>query len=558
MNKIIKELLSSRLFDPEYVEKIKLSGVEELRKYSCEDYCLNNELWRITTSGLFCGNYYLNKYPDVEGYDGPPAVHYLKYGFHEGRTPSPLVDIRFICEQYREKKSLKKSELNEHDLDLQVLSQYSSLHEILQELDISPNPLFDNDFFRSNFECQDELPIIVYLRLMESRTSSLLCLETTPIFSMNEYLKTFPDLVEAKVDPLCHLLEWGVSEGRLESAGLISEIFKKSVLEGLPESGKFSTYQFLSYCAKNKTLASPKSISKYSDYSLPCFLDTDKKSLGSCFVGVVLYKNNEKETVRFKTAIEKEVARNSNLDVVVKYYVNDRENIDIYEKVLGRHNLIFSPEGNVGFGKGHNALMHNCFPSYDIYIGLNPDGYVLPGFFQALINFNFYNQGRALIEAPTAPVDHPKWHDPITLDTYWVSGAAFAISREIWNEIGGFDSNIHMYCEDVDLSWRVKAAGFDLKVCPKARFFHDVTPRFLSKNEQDEKRRTIKMLSGAYYLAMKWRGDLQAANLAQQLKELGVSDDDRVFSTEIKQVPNDWSIVSNFDNWLRYSPSRFW
>ncbi|WP_444921188.1 hypothetical protein ACJJID_01560 [Microbulbifer sp. CnH-101-G] len=558
MNKIAQKLLNSRLFDPDYVKKIKHSDGEKLKEISCEDYCLDNELWRITTSGLFCGQFYLNRYPDVEGYAGPPAVHYLKYGFHEGRTPSPLVDIKFICEQYRIKNSQDMDGLDDHDFDLQILSQYSSLHEMLKELDISPNPLFDNAFFKEKYDCQDELPIIAYLRMMESRASSLLCLETTPIFSMSEYLKTFPDLVEAKVDPLCHLLEWGVSEGRLESAGLISEIFKKSALEGISKNQEFSTYSFLSYCAKNKTLASPKSESKYADSSLPCFSDSYQNGLEKCFVGVVLYKNSAEEILRFKTAMDKEVARSANLDVVVKYYVNDSENEEVYEKILGHTNLISSPEGNIGFGRGHNALMRSCFPSHDIYIGLNPDGYVLPGFLEAIINFNSYNNGRALIEAPTAPVDHPKWHDPITLDTYWVSGAAFAISREIWSEVGGFDSNIHMYCEDVDLSWRVKAAGFDLKVCPKAKFFHDVTPRFIPKNEQIEKGRTIKMLSGAYYLAMKWRGDQQAATLAQQLKELGINENDQVFSAEVRQVPNDWSTVTNFDNWLRYSPSRFW
>lgn len=558
MDKDVEKLLSSCLFDPEYIESISSFGDSKSKEITCDDYCSDDNLWRITTSSLFCGNYYLNKYPDVKGYSGSPALHYLKYGFHEGRSPSPLIDIGFICDQYRLKVSQEIIEINSNNVDLGILRQYSSLYELLKELDISPNPLFDNEFFRARYECLDELPIIVYSRLMLNGSSSLVCLETTPLFSMNKYLKTFPDLVEAKVDPLCHLLEWGISEGRLEAAGLVSDLFKKSILGMHSNNLEVSTYNLLTHCFINKTYVSPNSISKYSNASLPCFSASSNNSSSSCFVGVVLYENSEEEILRFKAAMDKEVARSPNKDILIKYYVNDHKNLDVYKEVLGVSNLIFSDEGNVGFGRGHNALMEVCFPDYEIYVGLNPDGYVLPGFFEALINFNSYNEGRALIEAPTAPVDHPKWHDPITLDTYWVSGAAFAISKLIWSEVGGFDSDIHMYCEDVDLSWRVKAAGFNLKVCPKARFFHDVTPRFLSKNEQDERGRTIKMLSGAYYLALKWRGEVQAANLAQELKELGVSDDDQVFSTEVNQVPSDWLAVSNFDNWLRYSPSRFW
>ncbi|MFS1523016.1 hypothetical protein ACL7TT_02705 [Microbulbifer sp. 2304DJ12-6] len=555
---VAKKLLDNRLFDPEYMERVSVSSDDKKEKVTCEEYCSRRELWRVTTSGLFCGRYYLNRYHDIINFSDSPATHYLKYGFHEGRSPSPLIDIKFICEQYRAKISQGIGRRNDLISDQEILSQYPSLYELLRELDISPNPIFDNNFFRGRYDCQDDLPILVYLRLRSGYSSSFSCLETTPLFSMEKYMKTFPDLVEAKVDPLCHLLEWGITEGRLESAGLISKFFKESTLAMLPGESDFSTYNFLSYCSLNKTLASSHSASKYTNSSLPYFLTPLSNSSCNCFIGVVLYKNSEDEILRFKAAMDKEVGRNPGSDIVVKYYINDRENVEIYKKILNAESLIFSSEGNVGFGRGHNALMELCFPSYDIYVGLNPDGYVLPGFIRSLLNFDSYNGGHALIEAVTAPIDHPKWHDPITMDTYWVSGAAFAISKLIWNEVGGFDPNIHMYCEDVDLSWRVKAAGFDLKVCPKARFFHDVTPRFISENIKGEKDRTIRMLTGAYYLALKWRGETQAEALSQQLKELGVSEDDEIFSTDFSQVSDDCPAVSNFDNWLRYSPSRFW
>ena len=84
----------------------------------------------------------------------------------------------------------------------------------------------------------------------------------------------------------------------------------------------------------------------------------------------------------------------------------------------------------------------------------------------------------ALIEADAFPVGHPKWFDPISLDTAWVSGAAFLIPAGLFERVGGFDERFHMYCEDVDLSWRVRAAGAQTLVCPTAHFFDDVVPRF--------------------------------------------------------------------------------
>jgi GT2 family glycosyltransferase len=55
----------------------------------------------------------------------------------------------------------------------------------------------------------------------------------------------------------------------------------------------------------------------------------------------------------------------------------------------------------------------------------------------------------------------------------FVSGACFAIPRRTWVEHGGFAEHYFMYCEDVDLSLRLRLDGAAVGIEPRARVDHD-------------------------------------------------------------------------------------
>jgi GT2 family glycosyltransferase len=55
----------------------------------------------------------------------------------------------------------------------------------------------------------------------------------------------------------------------------------------------------------------------------------------------------------------------------------------------------------------------------------------------------------------------------------WISGACFALSRELWLKAGGFDPDYFLYWEDVDLSLRIQNAGGRLEVDSDAEAIHD-------------------------------------------------------------------------------------
>lgn len=55
----------------------------------------------------------------------------------------------------------------------------------------------------------------------------------------------------------------------------------------------------------------------------------------------------------------------------------------------------------------------------------------------------------------------------------FLSGACLAIPRSTWNELTGFSEPFFMYCEDVDLSLRLRLRGGCLAVDPRAVVVHD-------------------------------------------------------------------------------------
>ncbi len=58
-------------------------------------------------------------------------------------------------------------------------------------------------------------------------------------------------------------------------------------------------------------------------------------------------------------------------------------------------------------------------------------------------------------------------------DVDYISGAAILISHDLWNQIGGFDERFApAYCEDSDLAFEVRKAGYRVVYQPKSKVIH--------------------------------------------------------------------------------------
>ncbi len=68
-------------------------------------------------------------------------------------------------------------------------------------------------------------------------------------------------------------------------------------------------------------------------------------------------------------------------------------------------------------------------------------------------------------------------HDPATYAApaapEWLSGACMLVRRDVLEELGGFDEGFFLYCEDMDLCRRLRAAGHEIRYEPSAVARHE-------------------------------------------------------------------------------------
>ncbi|MFZ4590450.1 MAG: glycosyltransferase family 2 protein [Ignavibacteria bacterium] len=62
--------------------------------------------------------------------------------------------------------------------------------------------------------------------------------------------------------------------------------------------------------------------------------------------------------------------------------------------------------------------------------------------------------------------------DNIPFDIDWAHGACFMIRKSVYEEINGFDENIFLYYEDIDIQKRLKSRGYRNVCIPSSKFYH--------------------------------------------------------------------------------------
>lgn len=176
--------------------------------------------------------------------------------------------------------------------------------------------------------------------------------------------------------------------------------------------------------------------------------------------------NSEKWVDQCINAIEKADYPNECIHVYVCDNASTDQSVQKTKEALARLNLdheVIALDKNVGFGLANNKAASLGKSPY--IFCLNYDTEINP---EALKIWAKYVQEHetesiATYEFCQEPYEHPKLYNPASLNTTWNSAAALIIKRSVFEEVGGFDKKIFMYCEDVDLSWRIRSKGYKLR-----------------------------------------------------------------------------------------------
>ncbi len=155
---------------------------------------------------------------------------------------------------------------------------------------------------------------------------------------------------------------------------------------------------------------------------------------------------------------------------------------------------------NLGFGGGNNLGVESARGEYLVF--LNPDTDVDRDWLNALLKgFSLYPDTGMTTSKILLLDDHERINtcgnnlhiSGLTLcrgmgqasgkftaveETDAVSGAAFAMRRDLFHQLGGYDASFFLYMEDTDLSLRVRLAGWCILHIPDSRIYHQYRLRF--------------------------------------------------------------------------------
>jgi GT2 family glycosyltransferase len=157
--------------------------------------------------------------------------------------------------------------------------------------------------------------------------------------------------------------------------------------------------------------------------------------------------------------------------------------------------LLIQAGENRGFGAGCNLGVSRARGKYVVF--LNPDTIVREGWLGPLLEQLQRDGSVGLVTSRIVLADHPGTINTcgntvhltgLTLcrglgapsesfsrieEVAAVSGAAFAMTKDLFTHLGGFDEEMFLYMEDTDLSLRAQLVGYKCRCVPDSIVLHD-------------------------------------------------------------------------------------
>lgn len=213
----------------------------------------------------------------------------------------------------------------------------------------------------------------------------------------------------------------------------------------------------------------------------------------SCQTSIIIVSYNAREKLRrCLDSISKNLTADA--EVIVVDNASSEGNAEMVGKDFPAASLIPS-EINLGFAVGCNLGVRHARGRYLVF--LNPDTLVEDDSIQNLVRPLTENREVGIVTPKILLTDQPDVINACGTDIHLtglslcrglglprqcfadfgevsaISGAAFAIRRELFERLGGFDEDMFLYMEDIDLSLRARLAGWQTYYTPDCLIFHD-------------------------------------------------------------------------------------
>ena len=458
---------------------------------------------------LFDVGYYCRRYPDVVQSGINPLLHFLRFGAADRLQPHPLFDSGYYIDTHPD---IGAANPLVHFIRSGAAGGYS------------PHPLFDTAFYRARYRdvaASDMNPLEHYLRIGGAQDY-----DPNPNFQSAWYREQHPDLKYRGITPLEHYLAIGSAAGAAtrpastdESApaayasaaglgGELNELAQAAVVplalqrllqmyhgaEDVPRPVCVA-YSLLDRFGKREWDAKAVQADRYvsaliAEVTRLARARPEAPIAASIIVPVY---NKLIYTLACLYTLLAQPAR-ANYEIIVA----DDVSTDATQAVLGaiggavRH---VRPAKNLGFLRNCNAAAKVA--RGDVIVLLNNDTVILPHWLDELVDTLradgkigltgsklvnadgtlqeaggiVWNDGSAWNFGRNDDSSAPEYN--YVKDVDYISGAAIALPREVWEKLGGFDEiYAPAYCEDSDLAFRVRAAGLRTVYQPFSALVH--------------------------------------------------------------------------------------
>ncbi len=242
---------------------------------------------------------------------------------------------------------------------------------------------------------------------------------------------------------------------------------------------------------------------------------------------IILSYNTKELTIQCIRSLSKQYKKELEEDKF-EIIIFDNASTDDSAKVLKeliknkKNVILLQNDENLGFTKGNNKAAQIAKGKYLLF--LNSDTEVTDRELLNMIEFLSKHKNIGIMGAKMKNIDgaiqssagvfYTVWNSFILLflgerlgfgrfspnrisEVDWVSGASLMIRRQLFYKLDGFDKNIFMYVEDMDLCYRAKKNG------DKTFFYSDITILHKGQGSSDRSFAVINIYKGLLYFFRK-------------------------------------------------------